>query len=105
MGQLDRGGIRANENVHPIVVLPQLAHLDLLEVFRVTKSGHHVAGDEEVALLARLLFSSRDLLILLIECHRLLPRYWEIRQKKKSSVDTRPRKQGLGIAVVSTAQG
>jgi hypothetical protein len=65
VGDLDRNGIHADEDIHPVVILPQLSDLYAVQVAWPAQGVYYVLADYGVPLLALLLLANRVLLILL----------------------------------------
>ena len=79
MGDPDGSSTHADEDVHPVMVHPQVPDLHPMEVGWLAQGAYYVFADHGVHLLMPLLIGIRMLHILLLRWHRLFPnRDWEV---------------------------
>jgi hypothetical protein len=69
VGDLDGSGIHADEDVHPVAMLPQLPDLNLVKRVWLTQGVQYVVADGSVPLLTLLRLLIPALLILLCRWH------------------------------------
>lgn len=55
MGDFSRSSIHADENVHSVVIIPQVSNLHRVQVGWLTQGVHYVLADNDFSLLTRLL--------------------------------------------------
>ena len=72
-GNLGGRGIRANQDVDPVAALPELAHLHLVQVGRLTERVDYLFANEGVQRLALVLLHSLMRTELLCHGHRISP--------------------------------
>src|SRR5438128_1186921 len=70
VGDFGGSGIHADEDVHPIMILPQRSDLHSVKVTRPTQDVHHVVGDDSGSLGRLLILLIGGLLLLLFRWHR-----------------------------------
>src|SRR5262249_38452562 len=78
VGHRDRGRVRANEDIHPVVNPPQGPDLHLVEMFRRTQTLEHLFADHRLEMRAFLTLRIGPLLLFLARGHGFLRRSREI---------------------------
>ena len=73
VGDPDGSSVHADEDVHPVTILPQVPDLHPVEVAWVAQGAYHLFADHGAQLLAPLFIAFRMLLVLLLRWHRFFP--------------------------------
>src|SRR5262245_5518761 len=69
VGDLDRSGVHADEDIHPVVILPQRSDLYAVQVVWLAQGVYYVLADYGIPPLAVLFLLIRVLLTLLFRWH------------------------------------